>query len=183
MHCFVNSFTESQSSFKQYNSVYSTIELPLQPDILNVSSLKELVYAAGGYIENGMVIAPGRLASVALSACAALCGDRSVARGSTHEYFNITYRRFTATSPELLQLAAAGIIRIEDSRVILMPAWRTVWRLAQIFADKAIPMTAMEVYMEYTNRFEPVFPGADTGEFYTIYCKLAFTHVLRDKST
>lgn len=134
--------------------------------MVEVFTLKELIYAVGGYIEGGMVIAPGnawRWAGAALSACASLCGDRSVARGSTHEYFTATYRRFTSTVPDLPQLITAGIIRIEDTRIILTPVWRTVWRLAQIFADSSLPLTAMEVYLEYTNRFEPVFPGTETG--------------------
>lgn len=148
--------------------------------MLEASTLEELIYAAGGHIEGGMVLAPGnayRWAGAALSACASLCGDRSVARGSTHEYFSATYRRFTATHPDLPQLVAAGIIRIEDTRVILVPAWRTVWRLAQILADKGVPLTAMELYIEYSSRFELVLPGTEPGKSLSIivYYHLIFT--------
>lgn len=134
--------------------------------MLDMRSLEELVYAAGGCIENGVVIPPGsawRWTVAALSACVALCADRSVARGSTLDYFTATYRRITSAQPDISRLVAAGVIRIEDSRVVLSSSWRKVFRIAQILAEKN-PAAAIDLFLEYTKRYEPVFPGTDSGE-------------------
>ncbi|XP_073945234.1 meiosis regulator and mRNA stability factor 1-like protein [Choristoneura fumiferana] len=137
-----------------------------QPDVLNTSTLEELVYATGGCIESGFVRAPGEAPQWVISclaACAVLSADRSVARGSTEEYFSCAFRKIRNCDPDLRNLMAAGVVTCANRRLQLTPAWRLVWRVAQILADKAEPMLAMAVFVEYTNRFEPMFPCADLG--------------------
>lgn len=139
----------------------------LQPDILDTDSLEGLVYAAGGCIENKLVVAPGgspAWAASLLCACAVLCGDRSVARGSTLDYFTAAYRSVRGAAPELARLAAAGVLALGDARVALAPAWRVVWRLAQLLADRSAPASIEEIFMEYAKRYEPIIPGVDPGE-------------------
>uniref|UniRef100_A0A2A4JHD7 Meiosis regulator and mRNA stability factor 1 n=1 Tax=Heliothis virescens TaxID=7102 RepID=A0A2A4JHD7_HELVI len=143
-----------------------TRQFALQPDMLDADTLEGLVYAAGGCVENNLVVAPGGSpvwAASLLAACAVLCGDRSVARGSTLEYFTAAYRRIRGMEPELRHLAAAGVLVASDQRLNLSPSWRAVWRLAQLLADSAAPPTADELFVEYSRRYEPVFPGVDPG--------------------
>ncbi|KAJ8728094.1 hypothetical protein PYW08_016479 [Mythimna loreyi] len=137
---------------------------PPQPDMLDADSLEGLVYAAGGCVENNVVIPPGGSPSWAASllcACAVLCGDRSVARGSTLEYFTAAYRALRGAAPEMARLAAAGVFVAGDARVALAPAWRTVWRLAQLLAEHATPVSADKLFLEYARLYEAVFPGVD----------------------
>lgn len=137
-----------------------------QPDMLDADSLEGLVYAAGGCVENNVVVGPGgspAWATSLLCACAVLCGDRSVARGSTLEYFTAAYRRVSGAAPEMARLAAAGVLVAGEARVALAPAWRAVWRLAQLLADRAAPLATDKLFMEYARLYEPVFPGVDPG--------------------
>ncbi|KAL0841176.1 hypothetical protein ABMA28_014919 [Loxostege sticticalis] len=146
----------------QYASQYGA---PPLPDVLEVPTVEALIYATGGCVEGGIVVAPGespRWSSAALAACAVLSADRSVARGSTDDYFATAFRRLRSTDPDIKNLAAAGVILVTDRRIRLTPAWRTVWRVAQILAETG-PITSMEIYAEYTTRYEPVFPSADLG--------------------
>ncbi|XP_053608030.1 meiosis regulator and mRNA stability factor 1 isoform X2 [Plodia interpunctella] len=139
---------------------------PPLPDVLDVSSVEQLVYAAGGCVDRGVALSAGaapRWASAALAAAAALAADRSVARGSTEEYFTSAFRRMRTVEPAVSALAAAGVVELCERRIRLTPAWRTVWRLAQILAERAEPMLADDVLAEYTKRFEPVFPSAELG--------------------
>lgn len=134
--------------------------------MLEAESVEALVYAAGGCVERGVVSAPGLApawASALLAACAALCGDRSVARGSTHEYFCAAYRRLQRAEPDLRRLVAARVLFVvQDARLQLSAAWRTVWRLAQLLADRP-PLPVDELFRDYARRFEPVFPGGESG--------------------
>ncbi|XP_063380744.1 meiosis regulator and mRNA stability factor 1 [Cydia fagiglandana] len=137
-----------------------------QPDVLNASTLEELVYATGGCVENGLVRAPGDAplwVTSCLAACAVLSADRSVARGSTEEYFSSAFRKLRGCDPDVRRLVLAGVVLADARRVQLTPAWRLVWRVAQILADRPEPMPAMDVFVEYTSRFEPLFPCADLG--------------------
>ncbi|CAH0579062.1 unnamed protein product [Chrysodeixis includens] len=137
---------------------------PPQPDMLEAESLEGLVYAAGGCVENGVVVPPGgspAWAASLLAACAVLCSDRSVARGSTFEYFAAAYRRLRGSEPELRRLAAAGVLQAAGQRLVLSPVWRAVWRLAQLLADCPAPATAEDLFVEYARRYEPLFPGVD----------------------
>ncbi|XP_026725031.1 meiosis regulator and mRNA stability factor 1 isoform X2 [Trichoplusia ni] len=141
-----------------------TRQFALQPDMLEAESLEGLVYAAGGCVENGVVVPPGgspAWAASLLAACAVLCSDRSVARGSTFEYFAAAYRRLRGAEPELRRLAAAGVLQAAGQRLLLAPAWRALWRLAQLLAERASPATAEELFVEYARRYEPLFPGVD----------------------
>lgn len=141
--------------------------------MLDADSLEGLVYAAGGCVENNLVIAPGKSptwATSLLCACAVLCSDRSVARGSTLDYFTAAYRRLRGVAPEMARLAAAGLFVSGDNRVSLSPAWRAAWRLAQLLADLDGPATAEQLYLEYAKRYEPGFPGLDPGEHY--FCEI-----------
>lgn len=135
--------------------------------MLDVDSVEALVYAAGGCVENGVVLAPGAApawSGALLAACAVLCGDRSVARGSTHEYFTAAFRRLRNSDPDLRRLAAAGVLSVvQDARLQLASAWRTVWRLAQILADR-LSLSAEDLFVEYARRYEPVFPEGESGE-------------------
>ncbi|KAF9824562.1 hypothetical protein SFRURICE_004019 [Spodoptera frugiperda] len=137
---------------------------PPQPDMLEADTLEGLVYAAGGCIENNIVVAPGgspAWAGCLLTACAVLCGDRSVARGSTLEYFTAAYRRLRGAEPELRRLLAAGVITLSEQRLNVSPEWRVVWRLAQLLTDRATPASPEEIFIEFARRYEPVFPGVD----------------------
>ncbi|CAH0667451.1 unnamed protein product [Chilo suppressalis] len=139
---------------------------PPQPDILDVSSIEALVYAAGGCIEGGAVRPPGdspRWSTSILAACAVLSADRSVARGSTEDYFITAYRRLRGTEPDLWNLMNAGVVETSDRCIKLTAPWRAVWRVAQILADATAPLTSMDIYEDYTTRFEPMFPSAELG--------------------
>ncbi|XP_047024018.1 meiosis regulator and mRNA stability factor 1 isoform X2 [Helicoverpa armigera] len=140
-------------------------QFALQPDMLDAETLEGLVYAAGGCVENNLVVAPGGSpvwAASLLAACAVLSADRSIARGSTLEYFTAAYKRVRGFEPDLRHLAAAGVLMASDQRLNLSPAWRAVWRLAQLMSDHA-PATAEELFVEYSRRYEPAFPGVDPG--------------------
>ncbi|CAG9094078.1 unnamed protein product [Plutella xylostella] len=135
------------------------------PDILEANSLEALVLLAGGAIEEGLVRAPGdapRSVSAALAAAAALSSDRSV-RGSTEEYFTTSFREITGQEPNIEHLETAGVVMRVNRRVELNSAWRTVWRVAQILAAQGQPMTPAEIYVEYTKRYELVFPCTELG--------------------
>lgn len=135
--------------------------------MLEADTLEGLVYAAGGCIENNIVVAPGgspAWAGCLLTACAVLCGDRSVARGSTLEYFTAAYRRLRGAEPELRRLLAAGVITLSEQRLNVSPEWRVVWRLAQLLTDRATPASPEEIFIEFARRYEPVFPGVDPSE-------------------
>lgn len=138
---------------------------PPMPDMLDAETFEGLVYAAGGCVENNLVVAPGGSpvwAASLLAACAVLSADRSIARGSTLEYFTAAYKRVRGFEPDLRHLAAAGVLMASDQRLNLSPAWRAVWRLAQLMSDHA-PATAEELFVEYSRRYEPAFPGVDPG--------------------
>ncbi|CAB3253482.1 unnamed protein product [Arctia plantaginis] len=146
-----------------YANLYGALPTPA---MLEAESIEALVYAAGGCVEKGAVSAPGcapAWASALLAACAALSGDRSVARGSTQEYFGAAFRRLQRAEPDLRRLLAAGVLFVvQDARLQLSAAWRTVWRLAQILAERP-PMPNDELFLEYARRYEPVFPGGESG--------------------
>ncbi|KAI5651763.1 OST-HTH/LOTUS domain-containing protein [Phthorimaea operculella] len=132
---------------------------PPQPEVLDVTSLEAMVYASGGCVEEGIVKPPGdsaRWASAALAACAVLAADRSVARGSTQEYFESAFRRLRGSDPETRNMEAAGIIEICDRRVQLTNAWRVVWRLATLLADRT-PRALDTLLHEYITRYEHNF--------------------------
>lgn len=127
-----------------------------QPDTLEAASLELLVYAAGGAVENGVALGAGsapRWATAALAACAVLSADRSVARGSSREYFTAAFRRLRSAEPDTGRLAAAGVIARTGGRLLLTPAWRAVWRLALVLADTG-PLSLLELASEYANRYE-----------------------------
>ncbi|XP_063824866.1 meiosis regulator and mRNA stability factor 1 [Ostrinia nubilalis] len=138
---------------------------PPLPDILEMPTVEALIYAAGGCIEGGIVTGPGespRWCSSALAACSVLSSDRSVARGSTDDYFISAFRRLRGSDPDIKNLAAAGIIIVADKYIRITPAWRIVWRVAQILGETG-PITSMEMYAEYSSRFGSVFPAAELG--------------------
>ncbi|XP_049868975.1 meiosis regulator and mRNA stability factor 1 isoform X2 [Pectinophora gossypiella] len=140
----------------QYSAQFGAVP---QPEVLDVSSLEAMVYACGGSVEAGVVRAPGdspSWASAALAACAVLTADRSVARGSTQEYFESAFRRLRGSDPELHNLEAAGVVEVCDRRVLLSATWRGVWRVASILADR-VPRTAAEILHEYSRRHDPNF--------------------------
>lgn len=144
----------------------NTYGAPPMPAMLDVDSVEALIYAAGGCIENGIVMAPGTYPSWSgdlLAACTVLCADRSVARGSTSEYFCAAFRRLRNGEPDLRKIIAAGVVSVvQDSHLQLSNTWRTVWRLAQILSEKT-PMATDDLFIEYARRYEPVFPGGETG--------------------
>ncbi|XP_026317722.1 meiosis regulator and mRNA stability factor 1 [Hyposmocoma kahamanoa] len=152
------------------------------PAALGAASLEALVLSAGGCVEAGVVRAPGqapRWATQALAAAAALIADRSVAKGSTQEYFANAFRRLVGSEPQVAQLAAAEVIEVCDRRVQLTPTWRAVWRVASLLTERTTATTA-EILSEYTRRYEPNF-CADMGlegtvEFLRAYCSV-FTEV------
>ncbi|XP_052759565.1 meiosis regulator and mRNA stability factor 1 [Galleria mellonella] len=154
-------------SLTEFSTQYAAqFGAPPLPDMLEVPSLEMLVYAAGGCVQNGVVMGPGAVpswATTALAACAVLSADRSVARGSTDEYFASAFRRMRLPEPNIRHLAAAGVVETSDRRIRLTSAWRTVWRLAQVLADSYGPMTANDMLAQYTKRYEPVFPCVDLG--------------------
>lgn len=136
------------------------------PDMLDATTLEGLIVAAGGAVEDGVVRAPGdapRSVSSALAAVAALSSDRSV-RGSSEEYFVAAYRELAGQEPNMGYLAAAGVVSRANRRVQLTAEWRAVWRVAQILAAQPHPLTAAEIYVEYTKRYEPAFPCVELGE-------------------
>ncbi|CAH2037602.1 unnamed protein product, partial [Iphiclides podalirius] len=153
--------------FKALPALYaSRFGAPPLPDVLNVATLQELVSAAGGFVEGGVVHMAGdapRFANAALAACAVLSADRSVARGSTEEYFASAFRRLRGEEPDLRELASSGVLETCERHVRLTPIWRTVWRVAQILAEQAAPVSAADVFERYTKRYEPSFPCADMG--------------------
>ncbi|CAG5031554.1 unnamed protein product [Parnassius apollo] len=153
--------------FKMLPALYATrFGAPPLPDVLNVSTLEELISVAGGCIEGGVVHMAGdapRFANAALAACSVLSADRSVARGSTEEYFVSAFRRLRGEDPDLGELVASGVVERLERHVRLTPVWRTVWRLAQILADHTAAMPAVEIFNQYTRRFDPSFACADKG--------------------
>lgn len=157
-------------SFSAFAATYAShFGAPPQADMLSASTLEGLVYAAGGCVEAGTVVGPGAAphwASGALLACAALSADRSIARASTEEYFAAACRRLGAEL-ELRRLALAGVLVVDETgrerRVRLAAPWRVVWRLAQIIADRGQPLAPLDILVDYTRKYEPVFPAADTG--------------------
>ncbi|XP_045535658.1 meiosis regulator and mRNA stability factor 1 [Papilio machaon] len=140
---------------------------PPAPDVLDVSTLQELVLAAGGYIERGMAyITVGdaaRLPNCALTACAVLSADMSVARGSTLEYFVSAFRRLRGAEPDLKELESYGVVETSERYVRLTAAWRTVWRLAQILADQPAPLPTQDVVNRYMKRYELSPLSSDLG--------------------
>lgn len=143
------------------------------PDVLDAPSLEALVYAAGGCTERGVVRAGGaaRWAGAALCACAVLSADRSVARGSTEEYFVSAFRALAGAEPDVPALAAAGVLHAAERRVRVTAAWRAVWRVAQILADREpdCPLPAMEIFLEFMKRYGPSFPHAELGLCFFYY--------------
>ncbi|XP_045497656.1 meiosis regulator and mRNA stability factor 1 [Colias croceus] len=139
---------------------------PIQPDILEVNSLEALVYAAGGRIEGGVIRMADENCSwvnAALAACAVLSADRSVARGSTEEYFVNAFTQLSGIEPDLKELLSSGVIEISERYVRLSSLWRVVWRVTTILSDRSRPIPAMEIFLEYTKRYGPSFPKAELG--------------------
>ncbi|XP_050346256.1 meiosis regulator and mRNA stability factor 1 [Nymphalis io] len=137
---------------------------PPQPDILDMSSIEALVYAAGGFVEGGIVQLTedaSHWASAALAACAVLSADRSVARGSTEEYFVTAFRSLCGADPDLNSLTASGVLEICERQVCLTANWRTVWRIAQILSDRSGPLPVMEIVIEYSKRYGLSFLNAE----------------------
>ncbi|XP_068632213.1 meiosis regulator and mRNA stability factor 1 [Battus philenor] len=153
--------------FKALPALYATrFGAPPLPDVLNVNTLTELILAVGGYIDRGVAHMVGDLphfSNAALTACAVLSADRSVARGSTEEYFVTAFKRLRNEEPNLKEMVTSGILEISDHYVRLTPVWRTIWRVAQILADQPTPITATEVFNQYLKRFEPSIICADFG--------------------
>lgn len=138
---------------------------PPRPDTLDVSSLEALVYAAGGVVDGGTVHAaddPSRLAGAAMAACAVLSSDRSISRGSTLDYFVGAFRSLHGHDPNVMVLTKFGILETVGRQVCLTAAWRVVWRVAQIIASRSVSLSAMEILIEYTNRYGPPFPKTET---------------------
>lgn len=157
-------------SMSVFSSVYARQygAAPL-PDVLEASTLEGLVYAAGGCVERGVVRveAVARWASAALLACAVLSADRSVARGSTEEYFVSAFRSLCGAEPDVPGLVAAGVLMSADRRLRVTPTWRAVWRVAQILSEREAecPLPAVEIFVEYMKRYGPSFPNAELGEY------------------
>lgn len=152
-------------------AVYATqYGAPPLPDTLEANSIEELVLAAGGYVENNIVRGPGdapRWVSAALMACSVLTSDRSVtARGSTEDFFNTAFRQRFGSAPNIRHFVSSGVITCADGRVQLSHVWRSVWRVAVILSNSKVPLTPMEIFTQYTNKYEPIFPIDDTGENY-----------------
>ncbi|XP_052740437.1 meiosis regulator and mRNA stability factor 1 [Bicyclus anynana] len=136
--------------------------LPL-PDTLDVLTLEALVLASGGVIESGVVYAADdttRWASAALAACAVLSSDRSVARGSMLEYFVSAFHSLYGSEPNVMLLGNLGVLETLGCHVRLAANWRTVWRVAQIIADRSA-LAGTEIYMEFLNRYGPSFPNCE----------------------
>lgn len=155
------------------------------PEILDMPSLETLIYAAGGCIREGTVYGPGdapQWTNAMLAACAALCADRSVARGSTKEYLASATRFLCGEEPPLQLLAAAGVVAAgaAERHVRLTPAWRALWRLALILHERHAAngaLDSMELYMEYMRRHGSEYPIAESGlngivELLTCYCEI-----------
>lgn len=139
---------------------------PPLPDTLDTTTLEQWIVAAGGAVEEGMARAPGdapRSVSAALAAVAALSSDLSV-RGSGEDYFVAAVRESAGSEPDMAYLVAAGVVTRANRRVQLNAAWRAVWRVAQILAAHAQPLTAEEIHAEYIKRYEPAFPSIELGE-------------------
>lgn len=137
---------------------------PPLPDILEKTTIEGLVYAAGGYIEGGIVkIAENtsRCVSEALAACAVLSADRSVARGSTEEYFVTAFRSLCGSDPDLKSLTTSGVLETSERHVCLTPTWRTVWRIVQILSDRSGSLSVMEIFIEYSKRYGSSFSNAE----------------------
>ncbi|OWR42532.1 putative limkain b1 [Danaus plexippus plexippus] len=138
---------------------------PPLPDCLDAPNLESLVYAAGGFIE-GDIIHVGdssQWANSALSACAVLSADRSVARGSTEEYFMTAFRSLYGIEPDVSNLMMSGVLDVSERHVCLTNTWRTVWRVAQILSDYPGNVAAVEIFIEYSKRYGPSFPNAELG--------------------
>ncbi|CAH2260947.1 jg17721 [Pararge aegeria aegeria] len=138
---------------------------PPLPDTLDVSSLEALVFAAGGLVEGGIVYSSddtSRWASAALAASAVLSSDRSIARGSTVEYFVSAFRTLYGSDPNLIVLTNLGVLETFGRHVRLTATWRTVWRLALIIADRSVSLPVMEIFIEFSNRYGPSFPNTES---------------------
>ncbi|KAJ0177159.1 hypothetical protein K1T71_007168 [Dendrolimus kikuchii] len=153
---------------------------PPTPEMLEVSSLEELIYAAGGCIEDGIVYGAGgapKWTSTLLAACAALCSDRSVARGSTMEYLRAATIRMCGEEPAVGALLAAGVVWLVDRWVLLKPEWRAVWRLARIVAERGQAVDVADLYWEYSRQYGAEQPVAEAGingmiDYLTQYCEV-----------
>ncbi|CAK1547136.1 unnamed protein product [Leptosia nina] len=147
----------------RYASQYGA---PPQPDMMEVTTLEELVLAAGARIEWGIVYSATDTANwvnMALTACSVLSADRSVSRGSTEEYFVAAFTQLRGLEPEVKKLESSGVIEVSDRFVRLSALWRTVWRVVIILTERRLPIPAMEVFLEYTKRYGPSFPNAELG--------------------
>ncbi|XP_047513906.1 meiosis regulator and mRNA stability factor 1 isoform X2 [Pieris napi] len=139
---------------------------PPQPAILEVKSIEDMVLDASSRIEWGYIYSTGDNAiwvNAALMACYVLSADRSVARGSSEEYFVTAYTQLKGSPPQVAQLQVMGVLEVSDRYVRLAPLWRTIWRVVMILADHKHPVPAMEVFLEYTKQFGPTFPKAELG--------------------
>ncbi|XP_041977942.1 meiosis regulator and mRNA stability factor 1 isoform X2 [Aricia agestis] len=138
---------------------------PPSPDVLEVKTLEAMVYACGGFVQGGIVHMPGespRWASAALAACAVLSADRSVARGSTEEYFVSAFRALVGAEPDLPELAGAGVLETAGRHVRLSNTWRCVWRVAQMLSERS-PMSSKDIFVEFSKHYGPSFPKAELG--------------------
>lgn len=139
--------------------------LPL-PDMLEVRTIEELIVAAGGYIENLVVRGPGdtpKWVNAALMACAVLSSDKSVAKGSSTEFFTNAFKERFGSPPNIQHLETSGVISQTDGRIVLSNVWRLVWRVGLLLSQNA-PMADNEIYSAYVKRYEPVMPYADIGK-------------------
>lgn len=141
---------------------------PPLPDMMEMNSVEALIFAVGGYIENMIVRASGdrpRWVTAALTACAVLSSDRSVAKGSTEEFFINSFKDRFGQLPNLQHLESSGVIVHSDGRIMLSNVWRLVWRVALLLSAHSLPLTYSEILTEYSKRYEPVLPYAEIGEF------------------
>ncbi|XP_022120063.2 meiosis regulator and mRNA stability factor 1 isoform X2 [Pieris rapae] len=139
---------------------------PPQPAILEVKTIEDMVLDASSRIEWGYIYSTGDNAiwvNAALTACSVLSADRSVARGSSEEYFVTAYTQLKGSPPQVIQLQVLGVLEVSNRYVRLAALWRTIWRVVMILADHQHPVPAMEVFLEYTKRFGPTFPKAELG--------------------
>ncbi|GBP33627.1 Meiosis regulator and mRNA stability factor 1 [Eumeta japonica] len=147
-----------------YSAQFGGVPLP---DMLDATSLEELVLVAGGCVENGAALPPGlapHWVSLELAACAVLCSDRSVtARGSTEEYFVTAFLERFGSQPELAGLVRARVLSAAEGRVQVSGVWRAVWRVAQLLTARQGPMTSAELAAAYAQRYESSFPPTELG--------------------
>lgn len=138
---------------------------PPLPDMLDVNTIEELILSAGGYIDNMIVRAPGdapKWVTAALMACAVLSSDKSIAKGSSTEFFTTAFKDRFGSPADIEHLESSGVISCQDGRIMLSNVWRLVWRVGLLLSQNA-SLNESQICAAYVKRYEPVMPYRDIG--------------------